>query len=176
MDSISKAAKIMYAHHEGIYVLQLVGDIRLTLCTTFDAFLEKMFVDVKLSGVLIDLNRAVALDSTTLGLLAKIAVKMQEKHLPPPMILSTNSGINLLLDGMGFRKIFYIITANMFEMTSGYELTESPSEPITCLEKVLEAHRVLMNLNDKNHDTFKSVVAILEAEKKGGPWMQQSGP
>ncbi len=168
MASVSVPAKIMYANYEGIYVIQLLGDVRLSICTTFDAFLEKMFLDSSLSGALIDLNQAQGLDSTTLGLIAKVALRMEQKSLPAPMILSTDSGINRLLDNMGFRKIFYIITANMDELTSGNDMKEMPDEPMNylCLEKVLEAHRILMSLNDKNHDTFKSVVATLEAEQQ----------
>ena len=37
-----QAGKILQASQDGVYVLKLLGDVRLTLCKTFDDFIEDM--------------------------------------------------------------------------------------------------------------------------------------
>ena len=154
--------KIWVADHDGVYVIKMVGDVRLTLCMSFDQFINNMFEADAFSSIIFDLSEAEAIDSTTLGLMAKISILAdQRKHLRP-MVIAKSPGINRLLDTMGFAEIFDIVG----------ELTEciTPSE---CLEagaldeceaknKVLEAHRILMNLNQDNHNTFKDLVQTLE--------------
>ena len=70
------AGRILVAAHDGIYVLLFEGDVRLTLCTAVDGFLEKMFHDQQFKSVLVDLSRTDSIDSTSLGLLAKLGVNV----------------------------------------------------------------------------------------------------
>ena len=38
-----QAGKILVAQHQGAFVIKLVGDVRLTLCTTIDDYFSEMF-------------------------------------------------------------------------------------------------------------------------------------
>jgi anti-anti-sigma factor len=162
--AISGQGRALYAEHEGTYVLKLLGDVRIPLCPAIDAFIEDMFNDVRLQQVLIDLADTDLIDSTALGLLAKIAVRFRRRFQQKPVILSLNPDINRILDSMGFEKVFSIVD-NKAEVHS--DLTELPdqecSDQCVC-EKVLEAHRILMDLNEANHNEFRDLVATLEAE------------
>jgi hypothetical protein len=43
--------RIMVGDHDGVYVLLFQGDVRLTLCTAVDAFLDRMFQDAGFKSV-----------------------------------------------------------------------------------------------------------------------------
>ena len=73
--------RILAASHDGAYVLRLVGDVRLTLCATIDDFIDRMFADPDFASIWVDLCEAEGMDSTTLGMLAKLALKVKAKDL-----------------------------------------------------------------------------------------------
>ncbi len=160
-------AKLMYAVHQGTYVIKLIGDVRVPICPTLDGFIERMFADDRLRSILVDLSQTDLIDSTALGLLAKIAVKTRKRFSQNPVILSTRPDINRILDTMGFEKVFSIVhEAPAAEMTLAEPPTVVCSDKTMC-EKVLEAHKVLMSLSEQNHETFKDVIAVLEEEHPG---------
>ena len=64
----SNTGKALYAVHQGTYVVKLIGEIRVPICTTLDSFIETMFCDNQLNSVLIDLSETHLIDSTALGL------------------------------------------------------------------------------------------------------------
>ena len=50
------SGRILVASHDGVYVIVFEGDVRLTLCTTVDEYLEKMFQDSGFRSVIVDLS------------------------------------------------------------------------------------------------------------------------
>ena len=158
-----QAGKILIAQHDGTFVIKLVGDVRLTLCTTMDDFLGKMFADPGFVGVLVDLCETEGIDSTSLGLLAKLALQSKQHCHPLPIIKSPNPDITRLLESMGFDKVFDI--RKKLHQLSTEELAELPvleADEEVVREKIIEAHRVLMTLNKENRDTFSALVTTLE--------------
>ncbi len=159
-----RPGRILVAEHNGVYIIKLDGDVRLTLCISFDQFIQSMFSDEHFYSVLFDLKDAEAIDSTTLGLMAKIAIIGREQYDITPMIVSTNPSINRLLDSMGFEAIFNIVEEAPRAAVDGAEpLQLSASDDEVVKAKVLEAHKVLMELNETNRETFKDLVATLES-------------
>ena len=75
-----QAGQILVADHNGISVIKMIGDVRLTLCISFDKFIEEMYQAENFRTVLFDLSEAEAIDSTTLGLMAKISILGHEQH------------------------------------------------------------------------------------------------
>ncbi|MBV1919235.1 MAG: STAS domain-containing protein [Pseudomonadales bacterium] len=161
----SNAGRALYAEHQGTYVLKLVGDIRAPICATLDSFVESMFCDVKLRSILVDLSETQLIDSTALGLIAKIAVHTRKRFQEKPVIISTRPDITRILDSMGLEQVFDIVQeASVISSAMNEVPVERCVENSAC-QKVLEAHRVLMSLNEKNHETFKEVVAALEFDQ-----------
>ena len=101
--------KIQFAEQNGSFVLKFVGEVRLTLCSALDSTIEKIFAALNFSAIIIDLTETQSIDSTTLGLLAKLSILSRQK-------------IGLLL----------------------------------------EAHRILMGLNESNREAFHDLVSALE--------------
>ncbi len=157
-----RPGQILVADHVGVYVIKMTGDVRLTLCISFDRFINTMLAEPNFSSVLFDLSEAEAVDSTTLGLMAKISLLAQEKRDITPLILATNASIQRILQTMGFADIFTIVDKLEVEFTPEKNLTAIECDENQVKEKVLEAHKILMGLNEKNHETFRNLVAMLE--------------
>ena len=89
--------RVLVAEHNGAYVLKLVGDVRLTLSSTIDQFVERMFSCVSCQSVIVDLTETEGLDSTTLGMLAKMALFVRKQlHIRPLAVTDNDSIIRLL--------------------------------------------------------------------------------
>ena len=157
-----RPGQILVADHEGVYIIKMTGDVRLTLCISFDQFIDSMLAAPNFSSVLFDLSEAEAVDSTTLGLMAKISLLSQEKRDIVPVILANNASIKRILDTMGFADIFKIVSRLNVEITPENCLKTIECDEHEVKEKVIEAHRILMGLNEKNHETFKNLVTMLE--------------
>ena len=157
-----RPGQILVADHEGVFVIKMIGDVRLTLCISFDQFIDSMFNKENFSTVLFDLSEAEAIDSTTLGLMAKISLQGQERHKVTPVILSTNTSINRVLETMGFQDIFTIVGELQTPVKPSQELTADLNNEEEIKEKVLEAHKILMGLSPENQSAFRNLVKMLE--------------
>lgn len=93
--------RILVADHLGVYVIKMVGDVRLTLCVSFDQYIETLFGKNDFCTILFDLSEAEGLDSTTLGLIAKIAVKSESVKNIQPIVICSSTDIIKLLTSMG---------------------------------------------------------------------------
>lgn len=156
------AGKILAARHDGTYVLKLEGDVRVNLCAAIDDYFQHMFEDPALESVLVDLCNAQGIDSTTLGLLAKLALRYKKQFGHNPIIYSSNTGINRLLDSMAFRKIFDIREQDCNAATDVAEIPAVKGDEETARQKVIEAHRVLMTMSEENRERFRDLIAALE--------------
>jgi len=157
-----RLGQILVADHAGVYVIKMTGDVRLTLCISFDQFIDAMLAAANFTSVLFDLSEAEAVDSTTLGLMAKISLLAQERRASKPVILATNASIQRILETMGFADIFIIVDKLNVELSPEKKLTVIECDENMVKEKVIEAHKILMGLNDQNHETFKNLVNMLE--------------
>ncbi|MDE1461619.1 STAS domain-containing protein [Spartinivicinus poritis] len=156
--------KIQFAESEGTYILKFVGDVRLTLCSTLDTFLDKMFAQPDFRSVIVDLTETEGIDSTSLGLLAKLSIQAKRRFGLIPTIVSTNEDINRVLLSMGFDQVFILVRDQLQENQQMSELPCQECSEQVAKEKVLDAHKVLMSMNEKNRNTFKDLVKSLECD------------
>jgi anti-anti-sigma factor len=154
--------RILAANQDGAYVIRLVGDVRLTLCTTMDDFFKRMFDDPEFASVWVDLCDVEGIDSTTLGLLAKLALKVKERFGFEPAIYSCDPGINRLLKSMAFHHLFELHEESCSNPDDIAEIPCVKSNEESVKQKVIEAHRVLMGISDENRDRFKDLLTALE--------------
>lgn len=159
-----REGQILVADHQGVYVIKLVGDVRLTLCISFDAFIERMFGDPDFVSVVFDLTEAAAIDSTTLGLMAKISLLAQERYGLVPTLVSNNPGIDRILQTMGFSEIFCIVREGAAALEGAQALCSDCADEGAVKSRVLEAHRILVGLNAENQAAFKDLIASLEQD------------
>ncbi|WP_027847528.1 STAS domain-containing protein [Marinospirillum minutulum] len=154
--------KLLSAKSQHTFILKLVGDVRLTLCCTLDKLLERIFADKEINSFIIDLSQTENLDSTTLGLLAKIAVQASSNGLAQPSIISPNQDITLLLESMGFRQYFILLKQPLTTSQELHEVPQLAGSEEHIKAQVLDAHLTLMSMNERNKEVFKSVVQALE--------------
>ena len=158
------SGQIRVANDQGTYVIKLVGDIRMVLSLSFDKFIQTMFAESALQGVILDLRSAEAVDSTTLGLMAKIALNSKKCQLAKPVIIVEEPGMVRLLESMGFDEIFTMsgisIDAGLSEAQRDLQPKDGSEEEFR--QQVLNAHKILMSLNEKNHNAFCDLVESLD--------------
>ncbi len=157
--------KIQFAESEGTFVLKFIGDVRLTLCAALDAYIEKIFSALSFDSIIIDLTETENIDSTSLGLLAKLSNLSRQKVGLLPTLVSNHEDMNRLLQSMGFDQVFNILSEGT---PTSVELEDLPGQVLSeevVKDKVLEAHRILMNLNDHNREAFRDLVSTLESGK-----------
>lgn len=157
-------SKILFAERNGIQVLKFVGDVRVMMGPTVNTFLSRLSQCENFKSIVIDLTETDSIDSTSLGLLAKIALVTKGTFNSVPTIVSPNEDITRILISMGFDEVFVILEE---QITACGQLCELPTEiysESSLRDQVVEAHKVLMSLNQQNRDEFRDLVDALENE------------
>ena len=154
--------RVLQADCSGVYILKLIGEVRLNACSTIDAVIEKIAENPNFRSLVVDLSETDHLDSTTLGMLAKVAVKAKEKSHFLPSIVSTNPDVTRIIESMGFDSVF-VITKEPVESESDLaEVEQAPLQEEEMRQTVINAHKVLMDINENNRDKFRDLVDALQ--------------
>lgn len=156
-----KSGEIYYGADGGSGVVQFIGDIRYTMCCAFDKLLDVQLNRGDLEQFYIDLRQATAVDSTTLGLMARIANTLAENGRPKPIVLSVNPDINELLDSLGFDEVFDIRADAPGCPPAKRQLAVADAAKQQMSKVVLNAHLSLSDLNENNREQFRGVVEAL---------------
>lgn len=154
--------RISAASEQGAHLLRLEGDVRLTMCTALDEYCERVFSDPDFASVAVDVTHATGLDSTVLGMLAKLAINTKERFGFKPALYSTNAGIDRLLSAMGFAQLFELYAEVNDAAAAADPLPLAPATEEQVRAKVIEAHRTLMSMSAENQAAFEELVRTLE--------------
>ena len=157
--------KIQFAEQIGTFILKFVGEVRLTLCSALDATIEKIFTSLNFSAIVIDLTETRSIDSTTLGLLAKLSILSRQKIGLLPTVVTTHEDITRLLQSMGFDQVFNIVETRQACPDCLADLPSQDQSEEVVRAKVLEAHQILMSLNESNREAFHDLVSALERQR-----------
>lgn len=155
--------KIQCADHNDIFVLKCSGEVRLTFCSALNETITKIIKANSLKSIVIDLTEVISIDSTTLGLLAKLSILSKRKFGMLPTLASTNPDVNRVLDSMGFNQVFNMVHTPAPCPECLDDLPEQDQSEAVVKERVLEAHHILMSLNESNRDEFRDLVTALES-------------
>lgn len=161
--------QILAGQHEGVYLLRFEGDVRLTLCAAANRYLDAMFSDPGFKSIMVDLRAAEGIDSTSLGLLAKLSIRAKTEFGFTPTLICDDADLLRVLRSMGFDDEFTIVSKAPEVASELGPLPELAVPEAELRAQVLDAHRVLMNMNDDNRAAFQDLVAVLEAEVDGPP-------
>ena len=158
------SGRILVGAQNGVYVILFEGDVRLTLCTAVDGYFEKMFRDREFKSIVVDLSRTESIDSTSLGVLAKLSIQADKLFNYVPTLVSTEPDVTRILLSMGFDDVFHIVEQPLRHTEQLGELPRVRENHENLRQLVLDAHRTLMAMNESNRDSFQDLVATLEAE------------
>ena len=156
--------RILVGEHDGVYLMKFLGDVRVTLCAAVDGYLDRMFGNNGFRSVLVDLTGTEGIDSTSLGILAKLSIKAKTRLGAVPTLVSTNQDITRILLSMGFSDVFHIVDQPLMAKEQLGELPACESSEDELRDRVIDAHRTLMDLNESNRAAFQDLVAALEQE------------
>ena len=121
-----------------------------------------MYEDPEFRSVWVDLCDAEGVDSTTLGMLAKLALTVKEKFGFQPAIYSCDPGILRLLKSMAFQQLYDIREELCNEQEDIAQIPAVNGSEEEVKSKVIEAHKVLMGISDENKERFKDLMTALE--------------
>lgn len=153
-----------YVKQGSTYVIKLVGDIRYTMGCALGDFLDGLFARADYDDIVVDMVETHSIDSTSLGLLAKIANFSRNRFAHKTTLLSTNPDVNQVLDTMGFYDIFNIRDTGETISETLQRLAPQDSRKDDLTRIVFEAHRALSELNPRNQEAFKGVVESLRTK------------
>lgn len=152
---------IFYAKQDDVCIIKLVGDIRYPMGCALDEFLNQLFLKTDYNNIVLDLTEVMGIDSTGLGLLAKIANFVKDRFTTQTTLVSTNKDINLILDSVGFYEVFRICDTSPVKPKTLQLIPDKNFSKSELSKTLFDSHCTLSQLNDKNQETFKGVLDIL---------------
>ena len=157
--------RVTHAERDGVHVLRYFGRVDYMSAPAIKRFTDHL-VDEDICGLVFDLSEADNLDSTNLGLLARVADRALQRCGARSVIVSTREDINCVLTSMGFDQIFTIVKGAMREqpVPQGDELEAPPAPEDELRNVMLEAHRTLMGMSETGRAQFEEVVKCLETK------------
>lgn len=158
--------RIEYASHQGTYIFKIIGEVRAYSCISLDHLLNKID-PARAVGAIVDLTETTFIDSTVLGLLAKLGLKLKQRHGIQPYMMSTNPDITTLANSMGLGQVFTILNCcNQTLDVCTRTLANEQCSQSSMLKTVLDAHKALMQLNEHNKNMFEPLVNQLQQEQR----------
>ncbi|HKO53215.1 MAG TPA: STAS domain-containing protein [Polyangiaceae bacterium] len=161
---------VTHAAQKGVHVLRYFGTVNYTLAPGLQQFLQHLFVDDQVSGLVFDLTSAESLDSTNLGLMARANEQVRETGAPNSVIISGNEDIDVVLRSMGFDQTFDLLPADprpadprLSDVSADPVVTASPSAA-ELQRTMIDAHRALVRMSEAGRLAFEPVVACLERD------------
>lgn len=156
------SGRILTAEYKQIPILKLVGDVRVLMSSTIDNYFTGLYSKAILDAMIVDLTETKGIDSTALGLLAKMAIQLRNRFNVKPSIISTNPDITKTLKGMSFDIIFDIVEEPIESEAKFDELSQITEPEEVIKQKVINAHQALMTLSYENRLEFQDLVSALK--------------
>lgn len=155
--------QVLYARRGDDWVLRVQGALRYTNANAVDRFIDDLFARLRPSSVCVDLNDTTAIDSTGIGLLAKIARGLARDHSSRPILFSRNPEINELLASVCLDDVCRIVPATPAPTATEPIPASDPSEE-EMARTIVDAHRLLSELSERNRTQFQSVLEAFERD------------
>ena len=148
------------------FYLRLEGDVRVPWCVSLESYCAAIISQPEVEAVCVDITAASNLDSTTLGVLARVAVQSAKHCARPALLLCDDDDIHRLISSMGFPSVYDIRRQSLSEEVSFDELPLLDSSESDLQDAVIAAHRALMDLSEDNRAAFEHLVDVLERNKE----------
>lgn len=160
---MSESRVLVGLQNKAVFCLKLEGDVRVPWCVSLETYCGYVIQQPDLHGVCVDLTAAINLDSTTLGVLAKVAILCSQYCEQKAVLLCADEDLIRLSQSMGFDAVFDIkdgpaLTGVEFDALPYVDCSESEFQ-----ESVISAHRTLMDMNEDNKAAFNDLVTALES-------------
>jgi len=152
--------RYLYTVKDNKYYIKLVGTFRYDISSGFNKFLNDILINNHCMDFLIDLTETEYLDSTNLGLIARIA-RYMNKSGRKAKIISVNEDVNKILCSVGFDEVFIIVDKYEAVEDTFNEIVHINEEERPFIKMMLEAHKNLICVSEKNIKKFKTVIELI---------------
>lgn len=147
-------------------VLQVLQKASYTNCEPVRNFFDTKF-NAGQRSFIVDFANCTSVDSTFLGILVRLALNLRNSEESGKLALVNLNGRNLeTVKNLGIHRIAEISSHAVESLKDLESLSENGQDDIACSETIYEAHKTLMNLNEKNLRMFCDVVSFLEQESE----------
>ena len=154
--------RVLHASQNDVHILRFIGDIRYPISPSIARYIDEIFSGSSPAGFVIDLTETDSIDSTNLGLLVRVARRMQGLSDQRITIISNHADINSVLYSMSLDEVFDIVENGRLPAGSGEKISHETADRENLQRTLIDAHHALMDLSKKNRGMFKDVVASLE--------------
>lgn len=153
---------ILSARVDSIEYLRFVGIIRYSQCAGLEAYIDSIFSNPTFQDIAIDLEQAEMLDSTALGLLAKISIEYKKISEDKPVIFISPGELAHILKRVCFDQVFNIISKPVGEGDIKFvELDTIRQDEKQILASVVDAHKNLAEISESNQSYFTDITKAL---------------
>jgi len=157
------AGKILVSDKDGNYLIKFSGDVRVNLCGSLNHHMDAIFGSSGVQRVVIDMLDAECVDSTTLGLIAKLALHCRKEYSINVQLFCQNPSILRTLSCMSFDEIIDI-HEEVPDIEADLHAIESVNSDIDEVRRqVLEAHKLLTQLSPDSSKEFTDLIRALES-------------
>jgi anti-sigma B factor antagonist len=167
----SSFCKILVAVADDKAFLKLIGRANFSQSVDFKKVMTGL-IDKGFKSFYLDLTDCTTMDSTFLGVLARIVIRIAGTSEPAKatnkvVLLNPNKRIVDLIDSLGIMGLFNVSSDIPTQQEVNFK--ESPPTSVTkkeLTETALQAHNTLIELNPSNLAKFKDVTKFLEEDLK----------
>jgi anti-anti-sigma factor len=166
MMATMQAPRAFYGHLEQSLVLVLKGQVRYMTARALRTFMDDLMAHEASGAMIIDLRELEAIDSTGMGLLARLG-RITLEHGRRSVIVCSVHDVMTCLRSAAFDTLFIIVDKWPFDHeanVSEVPLKATDIRPDIMGRVMLEAHRDLATLSEENRQAFAGVIAALEAD------------
>ncbi len=158
MDGNVYAAKV-----DAIEYIKFTGTVRYSHCAGLEAHINRLFEKKDFDEIAIDMMETDILDSTALGLLAKISIEQKKYNQLKPVILIPDNELLKILKRLCFDQVFNIVSSTHTQTEVNFEeLSGDNQDEKDVLRRVIEAHKNLASLADSNESLFHEITRALK--------------
>ncbi|MDH5432988.1 MAG: STAS domain-containing protein [Gammaproteobacteria bacterium] len=153
---------VFTAREDKIEYIKFRGTVRYSHCSGLEAHIEKLFGDKSFEKIIIDLNEAEILDSTALGLLARIAIRLKEFTEEKATIFIRCGELSNILERVCFDRVFNIVTDKSYEHKGElHHLIGESKDESQILQSVIEANKNLAAIDSQSDKFYRDITDAL---------------
>jgi anti-sigma B factor antagonist len=154
-----------------VAIIKITGRANFASSVNFKLLVNELR-DSGFKNFVLDLSECITMDSTFLGVLAGMALKLSDNPKPNSclclQLLNANQRISDLLENLGVSHLFHPVTGNVPAGAVYDPAAQAAATPTreAISETCLEAHKTLMAINPDNVPKFKEVAQFLAEDLK----------
>jgi len=157
-----KKADLLIAHNKGAYTIIVEGRANFDYGLPLRNFAKNL--DSDFTQIAIDLRSCIGMDSTFMGIMAMIGLKAQKNNVQVE-ILNAGENNKYLLEGLGLDKLFKFVDKDTCNICDEKIAPDADTcSVLNTAETVVDAHKTLMRIDEKNIPKFDKVVEFAQED------------